>query len=395
MAKRNRMDVDTFFSEVDQTQEVYDLRERIQALEAELDGKVVQEQYLIAQVEQLRSQSHEDDPLQNQQLQNQLEALRQHLKESQGVAQYPIGDIFPNPDQPRKTFTEEVESMALSLKQEGQLDPIILFEDGMIFDGECRWRAAQTLGWDKIDAIFTSHLNDPYVLRRKAYVTSLHRHGLNALDKAETLLAIVCDQIPDISPETIPRTINRVLTRLKRKKQSFSDRLHLQLPEEQKQYLETLDDLNPLETQILLIFLGLQENIASLNRNIFPTLKLAPELKQAVRERALGCAQAVILNQLSAASLGISEKQSTKLRLKGIQAVLDNNLSTVQTRKWVSQQKKKDNEELKLKSSQEISQLLVRFQKLNLIEMEPTHEELEVLQTVLQEKLEQVRQLLR
>jgi len=395
MAKRNRMDVDTFFSEVDQTQEVYDLRERIQALEAELDGKVVQEQYLIAQVEQLRSQSHEDDPRQNQQLQNQLEALRQHLKESQGVAQYPIGDIFPNPDQPRKTFTEEVESMALSLKQEGQLDPIILFEDGMIFDGECRWRAAQTLGWDKIDAIFTSHLNDPYVLRRKAYVTSLHRHGLNALDKAETLLAIVCDQIPDISPETIPRTINRVLTRLKRKKQSFSDRLHLQSPEEQKQYLETLDDLNPLETQILLIFLGLQENIASLNRNIFPTLKLAPELKQAVREKALGCAQAVILNQLSAASLGISEKQSTKLRLKGIQAVLDNNLSTVQTRKWVSQQKKKDNEELKLKSSQEISQLLVRFQKLNLIEMEPTHEELEVLQTVLQERLEQVRQLLR
>jgi ParB family chromosome partitioning protein len=61
--------------------------------------------------------------------------------------------IYPNPDQPRKSFTEEVEAMALSLQQEGQLDPVILFEDGMLFDGECRWRASKVLEWEMLEAV--------------------------------------------------------------------------------------------------------------------------------------------------------------------------------------------------------------------------------------------------
>lgn len=336
MVKRNRMDVDAFFSEVDQTQEVYNLRERIKTLEEKLDQTVNREQELVVEIDQLRR--HPIDEHEGQQLQNQIDTLREHLKENQGTIQFPINKITPNLNQPRKTFTEEVEAMGLSLQREGQLDPIILFEDGMLFDGECRYRAAQILGWETLEAVFTSKLEDAKTLRRKAYLTSLHRRGLNALDKAETLVALTCDEIPELFPEEVPRIVNRVLTRLKRKKQSLGEKLHLQLQEQQQIVLAQLE-LEIVETQVIALFLGLQEHPASLNRNIFPSLNLTSDLKNAVREQALGCAQALILNRISVKELGISEKSALKLREQGIQKVLTENLSTAVTQQWVAQQK--------------------------------------------------------
>lgn len=336
MVKRNRMDVDAFFSEVDQTQEVYSLRKRIKTLEEKLDQTVNREQELVAEIDQLRLRPIDEH--ESQQLQNQIDTLREHLKENQGTIQYSVNKITPNPNQPRKTFTEEVEAMMLSLQREGQLDPVILFEDGMLFDGECRYRAAQILGWETLEAVFTSKLEDARALRRKAYLTSLHRRGLNALDKAETLVALTCDEIPELFPEEVPRIVNRVLTRLKRKKQSLGEKLHLQLQEQQQIVLAQLE-LEPVETQVLALLLGLQEHPASLNRNIFPSLNLTLDLKDAVREQALGCAQALILNRISAKELGISEKSALKLRAQGIQKVITENLSTAATQQWVAQQK--------------------------------------------------------
>lgn len=336
MVKRNRMDVDAFFSEVDQTQEVYNLRERIKTLEEKLDQTINREQELVSEIDQLRLRPINE--YESQQLQDQIEILREHLKENKGTIQYPVNKITPNLNQPRKTFTEEVEAMALSLQREGQLDPVILFEDGMLFDGECRYRAAQILGWGNLEAVFTSKLEDAKTLRRRAYLTSLHRRGLNALDKAETLVAIACDEIPELPPEDVPRIINRVLTRLKRKKQSLGQKLHLQLQEQQQIALAQLE-LEIVEAQVIALFLELQEHPASLNRNIFPSLNLSLDLKNAVREQALGCAQALILNRISAKELGISEKSALKLREQGIQKVITENLSTTATQQWVTQQK--------------------------------------------------------
>jgi ParB family chromosome partitioning protein len=330
------MDVDAFFSEVDQTQEVYNLRERIKTLEEKLDQTINREQELVSEIDQLRLRPINE--YESQQLQDQIETLREHLKENKGTIQYPVNKITPNLNQPRKTFTEEVEAMALSLQREGQLDPVILFEDGMLFDGECRYRAAQILGWGNLEAVFTSKLEDAKTLRRRAYLTSLHRRGLNALDKAETLVAIACDEIPELPPEEVPRIINRVLTRLKRRKQSLGQKLHLQLQEQQQIALAQLE-LEIVEAQVIALFLELQEHPASLNRNIFPSLNLSLDLKNAVREQALGCAQALILNRISAKELGISEKSALKLRGQGIQKVITENLSTTATQQWVVQQK--------------------------------------------------------
>lgn len=392
MVKRNRLDVDSFFSEVDQTQEVYNLRERLKTLEDQLNQQVNHEQKLIAEIERMRSQSLEQD---NSQLQSQIGQLREYLQKNQGTIQYPIGEIQPNPEQPRKTFTEEVESMALSLQQEGQLDPIILFEDGILFDGECRWRAAKNLGWDTIDAVFTTKPDLPKNLRRKAYLTSLHRRGLNALDKAETLVAIACDEISNISPEEVPRIINRVLTRLKRKKQSLGERLHLQPNDQQRAILEQLE-IETNELQVFLVFLGLQEHPTSLNRNIFPALNLVTDLKAAIREQSLGCTQALILNRLSAAELGISERQALKLREKGITKVLTENFSTAQTQQWVTQQKAQYIKISKpISRDKQVDRFLSSIQTLDLTSTEATSEQLLKLQQILENKLEYLKRLLK
>lgn len=392
MVKRNRLDVDSFFSEVDQDQEVHNLRERLETLEHQLNQQVDREQHLVTEIKQLRSLSVEQD---NSQLQSQISQLRKYLQENQETLQYSISKIQPNLEQPRKTFTKEVESMALSLQQEGQLDPIILFEDGMLFDGECRWRAAKNLGWETINAVFTAKPDQPKVLRRRAYLTSLHRRGLNALDKAETLVAIACDEIPELPPEEVPRVVNRVLTRLKRKKHTLGEQLHLQ-PSERWDAVLSKCEMEAIELQVFRIFLSLQEHPTSLNRNVFPILNLAPDLKAAVREQSLGCPQALILNRLSATQLGISERQALKLREKGVREVCTQNLSTAQTKQWViSQEAQYIQPFTSVSRDKQIDRFLTTVQKLDLASTKATPEQLLELQQTLEDKIEHLKHLLK
>ncbi|BAS60244.1 ParB-like partition protein (plasmid) [Leptolyngbya boryana NIES-2135] len=395
MAKRDRLDIDNFFSEVDQNQELHNLRGKVQSLEEELSQNVEREQQLVSEIEHLRSQML--DPKEQAQLETQIGVLRDHLKGTQGVVKYPVNKVHRNPNQPRQTFDEEVEAMRLSLLKEGQLDPIILFEDGMLFDGECRWRSAEAMGWETIDAVFTARPQDDKTLRRRAYLTSLHRRGLNALDKAETLVAIASDEIPDLPQEDVSRIVNRVLIRLKRKNQSLGDRLHLQPQEEQQRVLEELG-LEEIEVQTFLVFLGLQEHPASLNRNIFPTLNLFDDLKAAIRTQRLGCPQALLLNGLSAQKLGITEKQALKLRQKAIKEVTSRNLSTIETRRWVAEQRKQSSKSGEAEDSsgehrnEQVDQVIHVIRDLSLKDALPVEQRNE-LKTVLKNVLAQLEKM--
>jgi ParB family chromosome partitioning protein len=106
--------------------------------------------------------------------------------------------IYPNPDQPRKSFTEEVEAMALSLQQEGQLDPASCLKTACYSMvnavGELlrSWRGM-------LEAVLYHSAQRSEDFTPSRLLTSLHRRGLNALDKAETLVAIACDEIQDNS----------------------------------------------------------------------------------------------------------------------------------------------------------------------------------------------------
>ncbi len=374
-----------------------DLQQQVRKLQQELAKHCQREQQLVTQIEELQSQ-----PLalrERQQLQDEIDKLREHLQQTQGVVRYPIEKISPNPKQPRKTFDEEVEAMELSLQAEGQLAPIILFEDGTIFDGECRWRASQILQWEDLDAVIIARPKDEKTLLRKAYLSGRHRRNLNALDQAETLVALACDRIQELPPQEVPRIISRVLKRLKRKQIKLDSQLHLQSAEQQREALEQLKvegvEISEVEIEVFLVFLGLQEHPVSLDRNIFTTLKLSVDLKDAVRQQRLGCPQAIALNRLSAEKLQTTEKRALKLRQQGIEIVVTQNLSEEATKKWVIEQKKRFVKDDPLSHSQDkkVDRFIAIFRALDFEQVAFSSEQRQELEQLLSKKLQQLKAL--
>ncbi|MBD2309917.1 ParB N-terminal domain-containing protein [Chroococcidiopsis sp. FACHB-1243] len=318
-----------------------DLHQQIQKLQQELMLATQRERELVANIERMQFSGG----VEQQQLQSEIAKLRDRLQQTQGVVRFAIDKIRPNPKQPRQTFGEEVEAMMLSLQAEGQLDPVILFEDGTIFDGECRWRSGRALGWTELDSVFITRPQDEKTLLRKAYLSGRHRRNLNALDQAEALVAIACNEIADLPPQEVPRIISRVLKRIQRVREiKLESNLHLQPPQKQQIAIEQIKErveIDAVEAKVWMLFLGLQEHPASLDRNIFPTLRLSVDLKEAIRHQRLGCPQALALNSLSDAELAIAQKKALELRAAGIEVVTTQNLSEAETKKWVKQQKQR------------------------------------------------------
>lgn len=100
-----------------------------------------------------------------------------------------IARIKPNPDQPRRTFTEEaLAELTASIKEKGIIQPMILRvnprdPDGYeIVAGERRWRAAQRAQLHEVPAI-VRELDDTEVLEL-AIIENIQRADLNAVEEA-------------------------------------------------------------------------------------------------------------------------------------------------------------------------------------------------------------------
>lgn len=106
------------------------------------------------------------------------------------VKPIPLVQISPNPDQPRKTFSEtELNDLAESIKEKGVLVPIILrsvqnkpylYE---IVAGERRYRAAQRAGLSEIPALVKT-LSDKNAMEI-ALIENVQRENLNPIEEAE------------------------------------------------------------------------------------------------------------------------------------------------------------------------------------------------------------------
>jgi len=102
-------------------------------------------------------------------------------------AEIPVGEISPNPRQPRQAFDEEaMEELKISIREVGFLQPIVVREAGdvgfEIVMGERRWRAAQQLGLESIPAIVRDTRDDAMLL--DALLENIHRANLNPLEEA-------------------------------------------------------------------------------------------------------------------------------------------------------------------------------------------------------------------
>jgi len=97
-----------------------------------------------------------------------------------------ISEIFRDEEQPRKNFRpESIETLAVSIKEHGVLQPIVVSEDGdgyKIVAGERRWRAAKLAGLKKIPVIIRS-ITDQNRLEL-SLIENVQREDLNAIETA-------------------------------------------------------------------------------------------------------------------------------------------------------------------------------------------------------------------
>ncbi len=101
----------------------------------------------------------------------------------------PVDRISPNPNQPRRNFTEDaLKELAASIRQKGIIQPLILRRDPRNADGyeivagERRWRAAQRAQLHEVPAI-VRNLDDTQVLEI-AIIENIQRADLNAVEEA-------------------------------------------------------------------------------------------------------------------------------------------------------------------------------------------------------------------
>jgi ParB family chromosome partitioning protein len=98
-----------------------------------------------------------------------------------------VGDVVPNPKQPRQVFDDEaLEELTHSVKEFGLLQPIVVRENGNgayeLIMGERRLRAARAAGLDTVPAIVRDATDD--AMLRDALLENIHRVQLNPLEEA-------------------------------------------------------------------------------------------------------------------------------------------------------------------------------------------------------------------
>ena len=110
---------------------------------------------------------------------------------SAGVAEIPVGDIRPNPHQPRMVRGLDklnLEELANSIKEHGIIQPLIVIKTvgpGAPFTliaGERRWRASQLAGLAKVPVIIKDYA--PQQMLEVALIENIQRSDLSALEEA-------------------------------------------------------------------------------------------------------------------------------------------------------------------------------------------------------------------
>lgn len=104
----------------------------------------------------------------------------------------PTDSIKPDPNQPRKIFSEShIKGLAQSLLIEGIINPIEVDEDMMIITGECRWRASKEAKLEEVPININKNHLSPFERLRRQMAENVHQSAaggsspMNAIDVAK------------------------------------------------------------------------------------------------------------------------------------------------------------------------------------------------------------------
>ncbi|MDE6272559.1 MAG: ParB/RepB/Spo0J family partition protein [Muribaculaceae bacterium] len=146
---------------------------------------------------------------------------------SSAINEIAIDRIDPNPDQPRRIFSEELlQELAASIRELGIIQPLSLRSnaDGryQIIAGERRWRAAAMAGLTTVPA-YVRTASDSEVTEM-ALIENIQREDLNAIEVALAFKKLI---------DTYSLTQDRLSERLGKKRATIANHLRLlKLPAE-------------------------------------------------------------------------------------------------------------------------------------------------------------------
>ena len=155
--------------------------------------------------------------------------------DAEQVTTLPLGEIEPDPDQPRKTFAPQaLDELAQSIAELGLLQPIAVRSDPAgrgyrIIAGERRWRAARIAGLAEVPVII-KEVTDEQAMEL-ALIENLQREDLDPVEEALGYRQLM---------DKCGLTQEQVAQKLGRSRSSLANSLRLlNLPEEVRDLLRT------------------------------------------------------------------------------------------------------------------------------------------------------------
>lgn len=149
------------------------------------------------------------------------------------VIQIPVDQIEPNRFQPRSVFNEEkIQELAQTIHTHGMIQPIVVrwLEEEKIYEliaGERRWRAVQTLEWEKAPVIIRDMTNAETA--SVALIENLQREELTVIEEATAYAKLL--ELHDLTQEALAQ-------RLGKNQSTIANKLRLlKLPENVQQAL--------------------------------------------------------------------------------------------------------------------------------------------------------------
>ncbi|MCY4628605.1 MAG: ParB/RepB/Spo0J family partition protein, partial [Acidobacteria bacterium] len=115
-----------------------------------------------------------------------LDALLPSATLTDGSRSLAVGQLVPNPSQPRSQIApEDLEGLRASIASRGVIEPIVVRPQAgrfQIIAGERRWRAAQLAGLERVPVVIREASDDDVGLL--ALVENLQREDLNPIEEA-------------------------------------------------------------------------------------------------------------------------------------------------------------------------------------------------------------------
>ncbi|MGY0656933.1 nucleoid occlusion protein [Bacillus subtilis] len=137
--------------------------------------------------------------------------IAEHDTNKEEILEIPVNAIVPNRFQPRTIFSDEkIKELAMTIHTHGIIQPIVVRhteEEGQyeLIAGERRWRAVQSLEWEKIPAIIKDFSDTETA--SVALIENLQREELSSIEEAHAYARLL--ELHDLTQEALAQRLGK------------------------------------------------------------------------------------------------------------------------------------------------------------------------------------------